>query len=727
MKLKLLLCSALLLEVGGSAQAQTSFYTNQATQAVSIVGSPQPVQGPIPFAGVRVCNLPLTQSAPCLPLATITDQFGNALSNSIGSNFGQFQADSFGRFTFGCTTGANLQLQWAGASNTPQGNIPITCPGSGVQAGGNNIFSGNNTFGPGSLTVSGTQTNTGPLYTENSANPVYVCNATYACTDVGLQAAVTALTGGGTVVIPAGNGLTIANTVNVANPNITIMGLGAASSIQINNTGDVFNVTGSRFHLQDMEIAVATTTARTGAVVHASTNGAVLGYVSNLDIIGNVTSTNNGHFFLADASTGNIVQWNFRDIRMPRGTTWTTAFKFVDSSNANTSSTFRILGYVGGASFTDAGIVVDGAIDTLQISQSQWNNDSGTGKGMHIRNTVAGFIDPRFVNVEQSAIEATDGGTHVSTAVQIDNGRLNEFINVQCANTTTCYTLGTSSGSVIDTNISQGKGITLQQNYVNIGANAVRTKIVGNRVSQASQQTDGGFSMVLAAANATDFDVIDNTYTCPNAGNRIHYGVEVAAGTGDRIKVIANNFSLVAAPFNCLFAAGTSIGASGVDIQVYGNAPINNTTPRMVLGTNPAQTASALDLASAFPLCWRNNANSADVCVTKNASDQVTMPTALVSTGTAVAFTGSTGACSTTGTQSGGSWAGRVTCTAATAASTLVIVPGTTAPNGWICSAFDQTTRANLLQQTATGTTSCTLTATSITQNDVIVFQATAF
>lgn len=100
---------------------------------------------------------------------------------------------------------------------------------------------------------------------------------------------------------------------------------------------------------------------------------------------------------------------------------------------------------------------------------------------------------------------------------------------------------------------------------------------------------------------------------------------------------------------------------------------------------------------------------------------------AVVSGGAAAAFTGSTGACATTGTQSGGSMAGRVTCTAATAASTLVIVPGTTAPNGWICTAFDQTTRANLLQQTATTTTNCTLTATSITQNDVIVFQAIAF
>jgi len=98
----------------------------------------------------------------------------------------------------------------------------------------------------------------------------------------------------------------------------------------------------------------------------------------------------------------------------------------------------------------------------------------------------------------------------------------------------------------------------------------------------------------------------------------------------------------------------------------------------------------------------------------------------MIAGGTAAALTG-TGACATITTQTGGSWGGRATCTGVTAASTFIITPGTTAPNGWSCEAFDQTTRANLLQQTSTTATACTLTATSITQNDVIVFRATGF
>jgi hypothetical protein len=100
--------------------------------------------------------------------------------------------------------------------------------------------------------------------------------------------------------------------------------------------------------------------------------------------------------------------------------------------------------------------------------------------------------------------------------------------------------------------------------------------------------------------------------------------------------------------------------------------------------------------------------------------------TGLQSQGTAAGLTG-TGACATITTQTGGAWSGRATCTAATAASTLTITPGSTATNGWACHVQDQTNRANLFQQTSTTSTACTLTITSVTQNDVFVFTAFAF
>ena len=101
----------------------------------------------------------------------------------------------------------------------------------------------------------------------------------------------------------------------------------------------------------------------------------------------------------------------------------------------------------------------------------------------------------------------------------------------------------------------------------------------------------------------------------------------------------------------------------------------------------------------------------------------------ITATGTKAALTG-TGACLTADitTQTGGSWAGSAKCTNTTGASTFTITPGTTAPNGWNCNGTkDMTTPANILNQTSNSATSCTLTASSITANDIIVFSAVAY
>jgi hypothetical protein len=96
----------------------------------------------------------------------------------------------------------------------------------------------------------------------------------------------------------------------------------------------------------------------------------------------------------------------------------------------------------------------------------------------------------------------------------------------------------------------------------------------------------------------------------------------------------------------------------------------------------------------------------------------------LVSVGVVPALSG-TGACATQSTQVGGNWAGSLKCTGSTGASTIVITPGTTAPNGWTCSASDITT-ANALRQSATAATTCTISGT-VNSNDVITFSAISY
>jgi len=95
-----------------------------------------------------------------------------------------------------------------------------------------------------------------------------------------------------------------------------------------------------------------------------------------------------------------------------------------------------------------------------------------------------------------------------------------------------------------------------------------------------------------------------------------------------------------------------------------------------------------------------------------------------VAGGTAPTITG-TGACASVSSQKGG-WAGQISCTGTTGASTLIITPGSTAPNGWSCWASDVThTLAG--SQSAVSTTACTMTFTSVSASDVLTFGAIAY
>lgn len=194
---------------------------------------------------------------------------------------------------------------------------------------------------------------------------------------------------------------------------------------------------------------------------------------------------------------------------------------------------------------------------------------------------------------------------------------------------------------------------------------------------------------------------------------------------------------------NPSIAPSTGVG-NGIFFQGASNNVIINAVNSFAVqtnGTNIARyTATGKLFGSGMGLCWSSNTNpfsaGADTCLSRPAAGVTSADTGTVgngsgvmraaafrSSGTAAALTG-TGACATFGAQTGGSTMGQSSCASATAASTLTITPGTTAPNGWVCYVQDETTRANLFQQTSHTTTACTLTATSVTQNDVFVFSA---
>lgn len=91
-----------------------------------------------------------------------------------------------------------------------------------------------------------------------------------------------------------------------------------------------------------------------------------------------------------------------------------------------------------------------------------------------------------------------------------------------------------------------------------------------------------------------------------------------------------------------------------------------------------------------------------------------------ITNGTAPPITG----CGTPGSQTGGATAGSFT--AGATSCTAAFAFGITAPHGWFCEARDITTPADLLTQSATSATGCTVGGTVVLA-DVIAFSAKAY
>lgn len=83
------------------------------------------------------------------------------------------------------------------------------------------------------------------------------------------------------------------------------------------------------------------------------------------------------------------------------------------------------------------------------------------------------------------------------------------------------------------------------------------------------------------------------------------------------------------------------------------------------------------------------------------------------------------GSCSVN-TQTGGNTAGTFKANGACVAGTVILTFATTAPTGWACQATDQTTPADIMNQTASSGTTATFTGT-MANLDVVVFSCLAY
>lgn len=710
-----------LLLVSVGALGQTSFYTDRAVGSFPINSTG--VLVPIAYGQVRVCTSADigTSTSPCPHVANITDINGNPLT-IVGGNFGQITTDVVGRFNFGCSLGQNYLIQVAAsASNTPQLNYAISCPGVGT----NPSISGN-------LSISG------PSPWVDPTAPPYNCKFDDVTDDTAcLQSAINATPHSGELRLPAGRTAFIqcASPVNSTCLLIPYPMKFGGTGMNTDQFGSVLRVPSTIANTVDVLRLLGDANGSDGYLLHdfsiqcSPTGQSCARSAVNIDVtsfpiarftytrvgqygafgscglrITNPTPLTNG-FFVSDIGPGNIIRngicgQNIGDsVRI-----WNNDIPFQS----------------GVAELTQAGIDVTYVPGAQQTTISGNNITQTKGGGIHLgsaaRNTYI------FDNFFEGGVGATDAGS---------NGALIDLD-------------GTTSNHVQHASIHDNVIQSITTNINNVRVNfADSTFIYGNTITRP-----GGTAVdVTVTANASNTmigwnrweptgDTITNILTDAGTGTQYElYGFQSPLGftLGNRLYVPDGVQG--AAP-SYAFTNSTQTGFSW--LSGAGCVGYTNTTVDVAI-----LCGNRFQLGSGFGYTWGSataaSGAGADTGVSRSAAGVVSADTSTVgnglgsfkgraftSSGTAAGLTG-TGACATLSTQTGGSSAGRATCTGTTGASTLTITPGITAPNGWVCYVQDQTTRANLLQQTSTTATACTLTATSVTQNDVVVFSAMAF
>lgn len=217
------------------------------------------------------------------------------------------------------------------------------------------------------------------------------------------------------------------------------------------------------------------------------------------------------------------------------------------------------------------------------------------------------------------------------------------------------------------------------------------------------------------------------------------FGCGIANSTAIYVGNTTGNTAIIeGGRWNCgsTTSNGIYINSSTDNVYLYGTVVGGTSNAINIAGGNVFVSGSTLTSAAAAIGGGAAGSKVVDLCGnsyvgTILTSNLLFSPCLTATYATAipqVTTTGSTGACATITTQTGNIFNGKLTCTAATAGSTVVLTPGITAQNGWNCkNSQDITTTANTFVQTGISATTCTLTAASVTQNDVIEFSLQQF
>lgn len=326
------------------------------------------------------------------------------------------------------------------------------------------------------------------------------------------------------------------------------------------------------------------------------------------------------------------------------------------------------------------------------------------------------FLDPSVANKLTASFGQNGAGGMTATECLrgITSGAA--CIAAQDAAGSFTYTLG--SGGVNST-LTFGGNFTTSAGLTTTGTGAPTLAFPSSSFTYTFQ----GSSDTIVGRATTD-TLTNKTFDTAGTGNVFKInGTSVSAVTGTGSAVLATSPTLVTPTLGVASATNITV-ANGATNGIILTAA-SGTNGSVAMGAGGSVIFTLGSTADGFVV---HDHGSANMLLVQEATPGTIGTTTTQFAGALVA-SGSvptpSGTCSVN-TQTGGNTAGTFKANGGCAGGTVILTFSATAPTGYVCDAHDQTTPADLMNQTANSTTSVTLTGT-MANLDVVAFKCMAF
>jgi hypothetical protein len=550
----------------------------------------------------------------------------------------------------------------------------------------------------------------------NPASAIYSTGSTTG----GLAEAITA--GCKTIKIPANTVLHVTTGLGtVVTTALHINGSGDSSEISIDAAFNLMTLGMQYFRMSNLVIRMNTASDRTSNFLFS--DGAQIGHFDNVTVIPNVATVSNGTFFQSTGNGTTAGAYWFNHVFVLNGGNWKSCLSIVNS-NAQTAASWFMDSFSCNGTFSDAGFVIDGFIDTWVAGKSGGDGRTGTGPLFWFRNTVAAPADPRWLFCSDCLAEAVG-----STAVVIDAARQVSYqgyaasANVGVAIGATA--LGADIHNTVFTNIAH-QGVT-------VANGAVWTGINDNFFDDVCNGTDATYNAIDINGGAKGVTVTGNKFRLSNGSNKCNYGVAVNAAGSDNLIIGPNDMSgatfRVASILNSATGAVQDVVGNGTAANTYKNATMQfnfsasaleyySNVPGAVLTktfwVSPNATGSNSSINTIGQISYKNSGgNGFFLTGTPTGSRVITTPDTTGTISVAIASScGTTTTCANTTVTGARTIYGSVALSSGTPSTAVVSsITAFTSTASYVCTLTNQTNAANnILKVVNTSTSSFTIT-----------------